>query len=81
MSTREHKEGEMTKEIEDYTADLPSDLFFAASVMAMGTSLGLKLVKKNHAALFFGQWATSFLLFGIYNKLVKIGGHDRKDRK
>lgn len=80
MTAAEHKEGELTKEIEDYTADWPSDLFFAASVTAMGVSLGLKLMKKNHTALFFGQWATSFLLFGIYNKLVKIGGHDQADR-
>jgi hypothetical protein len=24
-----------------------------------------------------GQWAAPFLLFGLYNKLVKVTGHDR----
>jgi hypothetical protein len=26
-----------------------------------------------------GQWAPSFLLLGLYNKLVKLEGHDGED--
>ncbi|HTF67022.1 MAG TPA: hypothetical protein VK638_30500 [Edaphobacter sp.] len=42
----------------------------------MAASLTLKISKKDHAALFVGQWAAPFLLMGIYNKLVKLHGSD-----
>ena len=74
--TPEHKEGPIAKTIEDQTAKLPSDLFLWTSVAAMATSLTLKLMGKKNTALFIGQWAAPFLLFGIYNKLVKQEGHD-----
>lgn len=76
----QHREGKVTKQIEKETAKLPSDLFLAASVTAMATSMVLKLLNKNHSALFVGQWAAPFLLFGIYNKIVKVEGHDKQDK-
>jgi hypothetical protein len=72
----EHKEGPVAKTIEDQTAKLPSDLFLWTSVAVMATSLTLKLMGEKNTALFIGQWAAPFLLFGIYNKLVKLEGHD-----
>jgi hypothetical protein len=72
----EHKEGPIAKTIEAETAKLPSDLFLWTSIGAMAASLTLKLLGKNHTSLFIGQWAAPFLLFGIYNKLVKVEGHD-----
>ena len=70
------KEGKLARAIEEQTAKLPSDAFLWASVGAMATSLTLKLLKQDHLALFIGQWAAPFLLFGIYNKIVKVEGHD-----
>lgn len=75
----ERKEGKVAKAIEEQTSKLPSDTFLWASLTAMATSLTLKAFKQDHLALFIGQWAPSFLLFGIYNKLVKLEGHDRTD--
>lgn len=72
----ERKEGQVAKAIESQTSRLPSDTFLWASVTAMATSLTLKVLKQDHLALFIGQWAAPFLLFGIYNKLVKQEGHD-----
>ena len=72
----EHKEGPVAKALESQTAKLPSDLFLWTSLGVMATSLTLKLLKKNHTALFIGQWAAPFLLLGIYNKIVKVEGHD-----
>ncbi|HEX6225376.1 MAG TPA: hypothetical protein VFZ52_13250 [Chryseolinea sp.] len=72
----EHKEGPVAKTIESQTSKLPSDLFLWSSIGAMATSLTLHLMGKKHASLFIGQWAAPFLLFGLYNKIVKIGGHD-----
>lgn len=72
-------EGATAKAIEEQTAKLPSDLFLYASMAAMGASLTLKVLGKSNTALFVGQWAAPFLLFGIYNKLVKLEGHDAQD--
>ncbi|HTG55166.1 MAG TPA: hypothetical protein VL943_02770 [Niabella sp.] len=71
-----HSEGKVAEAIENQTAKLPSDAYLWASVAAMATSLAFKMLKQNHRALFIGQWATSFLLFGIYNKIVKTQGSD-----
>jgi hypothetical protein len=72
----EHKEGKVAKAIEEQTAKLPSDAFLWASVASMAASLTFKILKKDHMAVFIGQWAAPFLLFGIYNKIVKVAGSD-----
>ena len=75
-----HREGEATKKIEDETAKLPSGLFLSLALGSMALSLTLKLMGKNHDALFVGQWAAPFLLLGTYNKIVKTEGHDQHDK-
>jgi hypothetical protein len=72
----ERKEGDVTKNIEDQTSKLPSDTFLWAAIASMAVSLTFQLAGKKHTSLFFGQWPAPFLLFGIYNKLVKQEGHD-----
>jgi hypothetical protein len=74
----ELKEGPVAKAIEEQTAKLPSDTFLWAAVGAMGVSLLLQLTGNEHKSLFVGQWAAPFLLLGVYNKLVKVEGHDKK---
>lgn len=81
MSTTIHREGAVAKSIEDQTAKIPSDTFLWAAVAAMGVSLTLKLMGKKHTALFIGQWAAPFLLFGVYNKIVKTQGHDQEEEE
>jgi hypothetical protein len=75
----EHQEGEVADAIEEQTAKLPSDLFLWAALGSMGASLSLRLMGKTHASLFVGQWAAPFLILGLYNKLVKLEGHDQED--
>ena len=75
-----HSEGKVAKAIEQQTAKLPSDLFLWASLGAMAISLALKIAKKDKEALFVGQWASPFLLFGVYNKLVKLEGSDKQSK-
>ena len=72
----EHKEGPVATAIEEQTAKLPSDLFLWAAVGSMVISLGLQVVGRKKDALFVGQWPAPFLLLGLYNKLVKLEGHD-----
>ena len=73
----EHKEGKVATAIEEQTAKLPSDTFLWAALGSMAVSAGLKIAGRKHSALFVGQWAAPFLLLGIYNKLVKLEGHDK----
>ncbi len=75
----DHSEGPVAKAIEQQTAKLPSDLFLWAALGSMAVSASLKLMGKDKTALFVGQWAPSFLLLGIYNKLVKVEGSDKYD--
>ncbi len=73
----EYREGSLAKKIESETAKLPSDVFLWAAIGSMAVSMSLQMAGKKHKSLFFGQWAAPFLLFGIYNKLVKQHGHDQ----
>jgi hypothetical protein len=70
-------EGQLTKQIESQTAQVPSVGYLGAAVAAMAASAALKLAGKGEAALFIGQWAPAILLMGVYNKLVKQHGSDR----
>ena len=72
----EHKEGQIAKAIEEQTGKLPSDIFLWTSLSAMSVSLLFQLLGKRHTSLFIGQWAAPFLILGLYNKLVKLQGHD-----
>jgi hypothetical protein len=73
-------EGKVAKAIEEQTAKLPSDTFLWAAVASMGVSLTCKAMKHDSLSLFVGQWASAFLLLGIYNKVVKVAGHDKTSK-
>ncbi|WP_247234297.1 hypothetical protein [Telluribacter sp. SYSU D00476] len=73
----EHKEGPVAAAIEDYTARLPSDTYLWAAIGSMALSATLKLAGQDKGALFVGQWAPTFLILGLYNKLVKMEGFDK----
>jgi len=75
------EEGRVAEMLEEQTAKIPSDIYLWAAVGTMALSLSLILTRKKHAALFFGQWAPSLLIIGLYNKLVKVEGHDREDKE
>ncbi len=72
-------EGRVAKAIEEQTSRLPSDAFLWAALGAMATSAALQIGGNKQASLFVGQWAPAFLLFGVYNKLVKQLGSDRTE--
>jgi hypothetical protein len=77
-STHQYAEGKVATAIESQTAKLPSDTFLWAAGGSIAASLALKISGREHAALFVGQWAPTFLLLGIYNKLVKMFGTDSR---
>ncbi len=72
----EHTEGAVARNIEQQTAKLPSDTFLWIAGGAIVTSLVLKISGRDHESLFVGQWAPTFLILGLYNKMVKLLGSD-----
>ena len=72
----EHAEGTIARTIEQQTAKLPSDLFLWAAGGSIIGSLALQAMGKQHESLFVGQWAPTFLILGLYNKIVKLAGSD-----
>jgi hypothetical protein len=75
-----HTEGVLARAIEGQTAKLPSDTFLWAGLGAIATSLFLQTLGKKEESLFVGQWAPTFLILGLYNKIVKELGSDYQDR-
>jgi hypothetical protein len=72
----EHEEGVVARSIEQQTAKLPSDTFLWLAGASIAASITLKMLDRHHDALFVGQWAPTFLILGLYNKMVKLMGSD-----
>jgi hypothetical protein len=77
----EHREGPVARNIERYTAKIPSDVFLWAALGSMAISATLKIMRNDDGALFVGQWPAPFLLLGLYNKIVKVEGSDSQSKK
>ncbi len=87
----EATEGRVARTIEKQTAKLPSDIFLWAAGASIIGSLVFQLTfqrsrrarymmgsgRAGPFSLFVGQWAPTFLLLGLYNKIVKVAGSDR----
>ena len=78
IEDRSAKEGNVTRKLEHFTASLPSTTWLILAGGSMIGSIVLRLLDKKHAAIFVGDWVPTFLLLGIYNKLVQIAGSDRQ---
>lgn len=72
----DHSEGRLAKMLEHETAKMPSDTWLWAAGGSIIGSLLLQSMDRKTDALFVGQWAPTFLLIGLYNKLVKLHGSD-----
>jgi hypothetical protein len=83
FQTEKHSagEGRVAEAIEKRTAKLPSDLFLWTALGSIAGSLVLALMGKQKVANFVGQWAPTFLILGLYNKIVKVAGHDRAESR
>ncbi len=73
-------EGKVAKTIEAQTAKIPSDVFMWAAITSIAGSAIFQAIGKKHSSLFIGQWAPTLLMFGLYNKLVKVAGSDRTEK-
>ncbi|WP_213804383.1 hypothetical protein [Granulicella sp. dw_53] len=70
------QEDQVTAAIESYTSKVPSSIYLGAAIASIAASVTFKIAKRDHAALFVGQWVAPFLILGLYNKIVKQHGSD-----
>ena len=55
------------------TDNVPEPTWYWLAVGSIVVSAVLKLMEKDHWALFVGQWPPTFLLFGLYHRLLRPG--------
>jgi hypothetical protein len=76
VAPHEHKEGTITRTIEQYTSAVPSGTYLGLAIGAIGLSAALKITGNDKGAQFVGHWVPTILILGLYNKLVKQHGSD-----
>jgi hypothetical protein len=69
-----HAEGSLTRVIEQQAAKIPSSVFLVAALGSMSASAVFQFAGKQRWSHFFGMWAPTLLIAGVYNKLVKTFG-------
>ncbi len=74
MMARSGDKAETTqKQFFRVTDNIPEETWYWLSLGSIGASALLKLTGKDNWALFVGQWPPTFLLFGLYHRLVRPG--------
>ena len=53
------------------TDNIPEETWYWLALASIGVSAGLKLADKNTWSLFVGQWPPTFILFGLYHRLIR----------
>ena len=80
VSAGQAHEDQFTAAIEQYTSKIPSSAYLGMALASILGSVSFQIAGKKHEALFVGQWVAPFLLLGIYNKMIKQHGSERRGR-
>jgi hypothetical protein len=65
------REGTLTRLVETQTARVPSMVFLGIAGASVIGSLVSFVRGRRQLANFIGEWVPTFLLLGMYNKIVK----------
>lgn len=76
-SGQKPEEGPVARAIEHKTQRIPSDVFLWTALGFFGLAAAMQAANRKHSSLLLSQLAPTFLLLGIYNKLVKVAGSDQ----
>lgn len=60
-----------TQTVERITDAIPEETWYWAALTSIVISAFLKLTNKDHWSLFVGQWPPTFLLFGLYSRIIR----------
>ena len=71
MGDTARQAGETQRAFFRVTDNVPEETWYWLAVGSIGVSALLKLMGKDHWSLFVGQWPPTFLLFGLYHRLVR----------
>jgi hypothetical protein len=71
-------EDRLTESLEESTAAIPSSAYLGVAVGAMALSLLCQATGRGKWGNFIAQWVPTWLIIGVYNKLVKLEGHDQR---
>ena len=52
------------------TDNIPEESWYWAALASIGVSAALRLAGQQHWSLFVGQWPPTFILFGLYHRLI-----------
>jgi hypothetical protein len=55
------------------TNSIPEQAWYWAAVASIVASAGLKIAGRDNLSVFVGQWPPTFLLFGLYHRIVRPG--------
>ena len=53
------------------TDNIPEETWYWLALGSIGASALLKLSGKDNWSLFVGQWPPTFILFGLYHRLIR----------
>lgn len=67
-------EGSITSKLERITATVPSSTWLSLAGVALVGSIGLRVFGKDRYAGIVSELVPTFLLIGVYTKLVKLHG-------
>lgn len=76
----DYSEGGLARPLDKVTGQIPTDTFLWLAYGSIAASAVLKMMGRDRDAIFVGLWAPSFLIHGLYVKLVKQLGSDRYDQ-
>ncbi len=57
------------------TDQVPGQVWYWAALLSIIASAGFRLSGKRDISLFIGQWPPTFMLFGLFHKL--LGGNQK----
>jgi hypothetical protein len=55
----------------EITENISEETWYWAALFSIAFSLLMKVIGRDHLALFIGQWPPTFLLLGLYRRLSK----------
>jgi hypothetical protein len=64
---------ETQQEYFQITNSIPEQAWYWGAVASIVASAALKAMNMNDWSVFVGQWPPTFLLFGLYHRLVRPG--------
>lgn len=74
MADTKRARGRRAAEVFRITDNVPEEAWYWATLGSIGISALLKLMGKDNWAVFVGQWPPTFLVLGLYHRLIRPCG-------